>query len=231
MSTLWHLPLSPTATWFCIQCLCRLFQGLPISLLELNTFGHAACALLIYALWWHKPHDVSEPYLLAGEDVDRLAACMYANKLFHVWAFDSCDDLESIYIRHRLHFWVRPRPFAHPIRHWVDLRPGELFEALNLFANAAHVWYVAAKPPSLTPIRFLSFWTHQRWRVEDSDCMIGINRCYPHIPSRDLNCHQMNMSSCMIINVNLETQNQVFASGDSKHIYTVLGDCNRNEAF
>jgi hypothetical protein len=35
------------AFWFCIQCLARLSQGLPITLLELNTFIHALCALLI----------------------------------------------------------------------------------------------------------------------------------------------------------------------------------------
>ncbi|KHE85479.1 hypothetical protein GE21DRAFT_1348871 [Neurospora crassa] len=49
------------ASWFCIQCLTRFAQGLAISLLELNTFGHAICTLFIYALWWDKPLDVVEP--------------------------------------------------------------------------------------------------------------------------------------------------------------------------
>ncbi|EGO57533.1 hypothetical protein NEUTE1DRAFT_129457 [Neurospora tetrasperma FGSC 2508] len=49
------------ASWFCIQCLTRFAQGLAISLLELNTLGHAICTLFIYALWWNKPLDIVEP--------------------------------------------------------------------------------------------------------------------------------------------------------------------------
>lgn len=33
-------------------------------MLELNTFGHAVCALLIYLLWWEKPFDVDYPTMI-----------------------------------------------------------------------------------------------------------------------------------------------------------------------
>ncbi|KAM0802741.1 hypothetical protein BDR22DRAFT_819419 [Usnea florida] len=49
------------ALWFIIQCVTRLAQGIPISLLELNTFGHAVCMLLVYFLWWEKPFEVDYP--------------------------------------------------------------------------------------------------------------------------------------------------------------------------
>ena len=52
------------AVWFCVQFVSRLCGGLPISLLELNTFAHATCALLIYILWWEKALDVGEPILI-----------------------------------------------------------------------------------------------------------------------------------------------------------------------
>ncbi|KAL8875984.1 MAG: hypothetical protein Q9198_005740, partial [Flavoplaca austrocitrina] len=52
------------ALWFCLQCLTRLSQSLPISLLELNTFGHALCTLAIYIFWWHKPLDIEEPTII-----------------------------------------------------------------------------------------------------------------------------------------------------------------------
>ena len=52
------------AIWFCAQCIARLGQGMPISLLELNTFAHAICALLVYVLWWDKPLDVQEPTVI-----------------------------------------------------------------------------------------------------------------------------------------------------------------------
>ncbi|XPS70735.1 hypothetical protein M3J09_002937 [Ascochyta lentis] len=35
------------ALWFCVNFLVRIGQGLPVSLLELNTFAHALCALLV----------------------------------------------------------------------------------------------------------------------------------------------------------------------------------------
>ncbi|KAF2635759.1 hypothetical protein P280DRAFT_473662 [Massarina eburnea CBS 473.64] len=52
------------ALWFCIQCVLRLSQNLTISLLELNTFAHAICTLLIYVLWWDKPLDIEQSSLL-----------------------------------------------------------------------------------------------------------------------------------------------------------------------
>lgn len=52
------------AVWFCTQCIARLGQGMPISLLELNTFAHAICALLVYIFWWDKPLDVHEPTVI-----------------------------------------------------------------------------------------------------------------------------------------------------------------------
>lgn len=65
------------ATWFCASCITRLANSLPISLLELNALGHAACALLIYAMWWQKPLDVDEPSLIQGEKMEPLAAYMW----------------------------------------------------------------------------------------------------------------------------------------------------------
>lgn len=43
------------ALWFIATCVSRLAQRIPISLLELNTFGHCICAVLIYLLWSEKP--------------------------------------------------------------------------------------------------------------------------------------------------------------------------------
>ncbi|KAI0707853.1 hypothetical protein C8Q76DRAFT_133316 [Earliella scabrosa] len=49
--------------WFCLSCLNRAVQHLPLSLLEVNTIAHALCALLTYAAWWKKP---SGNLLLSG---------------------------------------------------------------------------------------------------------------------------------------------------------------------
>ena len=68
------------ALWFCVQCITRVSQQKAISLLELNTFAHAFCALLIYALWWHKPQNIEEPTLLKGQKEWEMCAflCMHS---------------------------------------------------------------------------------------------------------------------------------------------------------
>ncbi|KAH7396802.1 hypothetical protein DE146DRAFT_789449 [Phaeosphaeria sp. MPI-PUGE-AT-0046c] len=55
------------AVWFCTQIIVRTASRLTISILELNTFAHALCTLLIYLLWWDKPLDITEPTIIHGE--------------------------------------------------------------------------------------------------------------------------------------------------------------------
>lgn len=64
------------ATWFSVQFIARVAEKQAISFLELNTFGHAICALLIYASWWLKPLDIDSPSLLVGEEAWELCALM-----------------------------------------------------------------------------------------------------------------------------------------------------------
>jgi hypothetical protein len=47
-----------------------------IALLELNTFAHVLCALLVYAFWWSKPLDVCEPIIINGSKFQELLAYM-----------------------------------------------------------------------------------------------------------------------------------------------------------
>ncbi|KAK0712941.1 hypothetical protein B0T26DRAFT_753116 [Lasiosphaeria miniovina] len=61
------------AGWMVVQVVGRALQNLPVSLLELNTCGHVACALVIYLLWWSKPLDVQTPIVLTDADEDLLA--------------------------------------------------------------------------------------------------------------------------------------------------------------
>ena len=63
------------ASYFCAQCAFRLSQQYSISLLELNVFAHALCALILFWLWWDKPQNVSEPTLIT--DKVGLDLCAY----------------------------------------------------------------------------------------------------------------------------------------------------------
>ena len=97
------------ATWFCASCISRLASSLPISLLELNAMGHAACALLIYAMWWQKPLDIAEPTLIQGYQAHRLLAFMWMSS--HV----SAEGLKSQDFHGRLRdefdaLWIYQQP-------------------------------------------------------------------------------------------------------------------------
>lgn len=65
------------AAWFCASCLARVAQRLPLSLLELNTFAHAFCTVIVYAIWWKKPLDVERPLLIKQDRVRPLLAYMW----------------------------------------------------------------------------------------------------------------------------------------------------------
>jgi hypothetical protein len=63
------------ATYFCARCIFRLSRQYSISLLELNVFAHALCALALLWIWWDEPQDVQEPTLITGSD--GLDICAY----------------------------------------------------------------------------------------------------------------------------------------------------------
>lgn len=66
------------ACWFIVQVIGRAATSAPISLLEMNTFLHALCCLIIYLAWWHKPLDIEEPELIKtnSEKIRKICAWM-----------------------------------------------------------------------------------------------------------------------------------------------------------
>lgn len=45
-------------SWFILQCIARVVEGLPITELELVTLAFATLNTMTYALWWYKPLNV-----------------------------------------------------------------------------------------------------------------------------------------------------------------------------
>ena len=62
--------------WFCMNCASRLFQGLPLSLLEVSTAAHAFCTLFTYLVWWSKPLNVATPTLLREKEAREVYALL-----------------------------------------------------------------------------------------------------------------------------------------------------------
>ena len=66
------------AGWMIIQCIARVQQDLPITLLEINTIGHVICAFALYLLWWNKPLEIKDAYKIVGEHgLDKYIALMW----------------------------------------------------------------------------------------------------------------------------------------------------------
>ena len=74
--------LAIQVVWFCLNCVARLQQGLPISLLEVSTAAHAFCTLMTYYVWYSKPLNVAAPTL------------MREKKAREVYALLKCTDVE-----------------------------------------------------------------------------------------------------------------------------------------
>ncbi|KLU90681.1 hypothetical protein MAPG_10533 [Magnaporthiopsis poae ATCC 64411] len=62
--------------WMLVQCVVRKAYNLPLTLLELHTVVHILCALVIYAMWWKKPHDVTTSELVDQRPFEDLIALM-----------------------------------------------------------------------------------------------------------------------------------------------------------
>ncbi|PBK80275.1 hypothetical protein ARMGADRAFT_1092366 [Armillaria gallica] len=55
-------------SWFITQWMTRLFQHLPITLLEITALASAVTSIITYSFWWHKPLNVQYPISLDKPD-------------------------------------------------------------------------------------------------------------------------------------------------------------------
>jgi hypothetical protein len=85
------------AGWFFVQCIARVAQKLPLTLLELHVLAHVLCAFAMYLLWIQKPYDVSSPILCRDEKVVDLAA-LFALHTVLVGAFFYSRSTRPYYI-------------------------------------------------------------------------------------------------------------------------------------
>ncbi|KAI0059772.1 hypothetical protein BV25DRAFT_1828494 [Artomyces pyxidatus] len=54
--------------WFIVQAIARRVEGLPITQLEVMTLAYTTITVVMYAMWWDKPQNVSSPVRVAVED-------------------------------------------------------------------------------------------------------------------------------------------------------------------
>ena len=73
------------ALWMLAQIISRLYNKLPITLLEVNTLAHIICAIILYSLWWNKPKLINEPTKIRGDWVPPIAAYMFMSSQISGW--------------------------------------------------------------------------------------------------------------------------------------------------
>ncbi|KLO11468.1 hypothetical protein SCHPADRAFT_942033 [Schizopora paradoxa] len=71
--------------WFCANCISRLAQHLPLSLLEIATVAHGLCGMITYALWWSKPLNVADPTPIRGKRAREACALMQVCSMKHLY--------------------------------------------------------------------------------------------------------------------------------------------------
>ena len=63
-------------TWIALQSISRRATGYPLSPLEIHILVHAACATVMYILWFQKPLDVQAPTIVSKASFEDLIALM-----------------------------------------------------------------------------------------------------------------------------------------------------------
>lgn len=103
---------------------------MPISLLELNTFGHAVLALLIYILWWEKPFDVERPSIVDSRLLSKRRA-------FDLMQYPSEPAIQAVkQIKHRLEAakeFQADRKESHPSSRFLRVLSEDILRAFITF--------------------------------------------------------------------------------------------------
>lgn len=78
--------------WFLIQSFARIAEHLPLTLLEVHTMTHIACAFGMYAIWFNKGYNITNPIVWDDERIVNMVA-------FLVLRADdtTCDSLNTIF--------------------------------------------------------------------------------------------------------------------------------------
>ena len=81
------------ATFIVVQNIARCVRGLPVAFLEINTMGHAVCALLMYRFWFRKPKDVKTQAIIRFDGAEEFAAFLYFGGSFDASICPGAPDL------------------------------------------------------------------------------------------------------------------------------------------
>lgn len=82
--------------WFALQVVARLIQGITVTPLETHTAIQVGCTILLYAIWFNKPYNLTQSIELAGTDIE------YIGALFNFYCIS-----HALYLKHCEHYRVQ----------------------------------------------------------------------------------------------------------------------------
>ncbi|KAI9718373.1 MAG: hypothetical protein M1812_004094 [Candelaria pacifica] len=118
------------ASWFLVQSIARVIQGMQLTLLEIHTLTHIGCAFFMYLVWFHKPYSVTSPETCTEPEIVEMAA-LFALKYRTVsrdgddhgvdyssavqWSCCQTDEvgIEQVRGSYRVHDAANQKPFVH----------------------------------------------------------------------------------------------------------------------
>ena len=86
-------------SWMLVQTISRRIVGYPITLLEIHTLVHVACAIAMYGLWFQKPLDIRDPAWVDASHFEDLIAFMLVKNYGFGARFHSHDHDNPIPIK------------------------------------------------------------------------------------------------------------------------------------
>ncbi|KAK0436483.1 uncharacterized protein EV420DRAFT_236355 [Desarmillaria tabescens] len=120
------------ATWFLLQCVARVAQHLPLTVLEIVAVGYAIFTIINYAVWWHKPLGISVPFRVAITSPTTLNT--------------PSTPVNTMTSDHPPEGWKTPRPLpslfptsldAEHLKDWVNFRLLSIFFGGDIIPDVA----------------------------------------------------------------------------------------------
>ncbi|KAJ5528185.1 hypothetical protein N7513_012344 [Penicillium frequentans] len=87
--------------WFALQVIGRLAQGLSVTPLETHTIIHVGCTILLYAIWLHKPYNLTQSIQIPGEEIKDIGALF---NFYDMRCAQHHKECESFRIR-QIEYW------------------------------------------------------------------------------------------------------------------------------
>ena len=129
--------------WFCTNCIARLVQRRPLSLLEVSTISHALSTFLTYFVWWSKPLNIAEGTTMKGKEALEVYALLMCS---------TKEYSEALGMAQRLAAGDRKLVKRRIVRH-SRMPTNSDNDKVTLAANALQQLLPNPKVPPQTPFR------------------------------------------------------------------------------